>query len=845
MFNQEVKTLLKDVIDIYSKDSLTFELINQGIIKLEKAKEIALNSNEYDNKDDNVDNTEDNNNDNNIEVVDLEKQFKERYNVVTNVNRKEIPYICREFYKHTFDKGEEVIIGFCIDSDSEDWYNEKKECLYKIKCYVDHELKSTKVYKGGSDKYNVGILPIGEHVISLEGEDIYGRTSFRDFFEIRVIEEKIVSKYFITEEDLRLHGIKNDGSDYINTATGINNIIKNLDEKYNYLVLPKGEYKLKYGEEIILKDNLTLDLNESLISLQENQSGDKNMMVHIQQCYDSHVINGTIEGDYLTHDYANSPNNSEWVHGVNLDGRSKYSSFENITIKNITGYGSCSGMGADREGGKYGYVRLAKSPKFSTVDNKSVSEIFDLKPYKLEKEDFNYFQLGKYLGYQGKPSNSWYYKVTFYNNEQEELETFNAYFYRRVYIPDNVYYAKFETFDITSGLSCFAFNVPVNCEFRNVRYEMCRCVGLAPSAMESLRVHGCYFTKCGSSGAKCAFDSEDGWDMMHDFYMDTTVFENNFVNDWLTCAGHNFLLENNEYNGSIYVWTRAEGYVIRNNSIKSINEGANREPRFVKVYNNKCTGGLSCTKALIKDCQANTISGRAIRSKIETMAYGNMDYEKCIIDFKQANSGYLNNNKISFVDCTFNNKTEGVTETNMQFNCLDNNRIFKDCTFKDTKYVLNCNNNFNSGTFENCIFDKSVLINPTLKDDNNGVIKFKDCIIPFDGLLVKLSPHAYSLGEVNIEFENCMLIDTENIVDFYGKRNELIYSFSKPTGGSIKFINCKIEKENGYLLSQYGTFGETHKLNIIFDGCEFSNKDIKIYSQTNMEEVSGVKVTIK
>ena len=36
----------------------------------------------------------------------------------------------------------------------------------------------------------------------------------------------------------------------------------------------------------------------------------------------------------------------------------------------------------------------------------------------------------------------------------------------------------------------------------------------------------CYFTNCGNSGAGCAFDSEDGWDMMHDFYMTRTILRN-------------------------------------------------------------------------------------------------------------------------------------------------------------------------------------------------------------------------------------------------------------------------------------------------------------------------------
>ena len=78
-------------------------------------------------------------------------------------------------------------------------------------------------------------------------------------------------------------------------------------------------------------------------------TGDSALMVTLNNTFDSHVINGTIEGDYYSHDYANSPNNSEWVMGISIGGESKYSSFENLIVKDITGYGGGNGIAKSRD----------------------------------------------------------------------------------------------------------------------------------------------------------------------------------------------------------------------------------------------------------------------------------------------------------------------------------------------------------------------------------------------------------------------------------------------------------------------------------------------------------------
>ena len=76
-------------------------------------------------------------------------------------------------------------------------------------------------------------------------------------------------------------------------------------------------------------------------------------------------------------------------------------------------------------------------------------------------------------------------------------------------------------------------------------------------------VENCEFTKCGQSLAKCAYDAEDGWDMMQDVTFRKLNFHDNPNNDFLTCAGHNFVIEDMTA-GKVYFWERTNSYVVRN-----------------------------------------------------------------------------------------------------------------------------------------------------------------------------------------------------------------------------------------------------------------------------------------
>lgn len=789
------------------------------------------------------------------QINELEKQFNLLYSQnegkIACGTDLEIPYIAREFYNHTFKPNQRVEVGFYIDTDTMDFYEKDIVSLFKIKAYVDHKLVSTKVFKSGSHIFDFGILAEGEHVLALEGEDIYGRKSFRDYFEIRVKDMTVVNRYEITLDDLKNYGVKNDFSEDVCEPMTI--MLEELSKNYNYLVLPQGTYKTAIDKTIMIPTNTTLDLNGATIKMEEGKAGDRAMQLRILQCEDTHVINGIIQGDYDTHDFANSTNNSEWVHGIDISGRSKYSSFENLEIKDITGYGITSGFAVDRDGSNYcwgavGFKTVSNVSKNATtghLDATCYTDFIDISKFKVD--GCNYFQFGKYLGYQGCPSSSWYYNLEMYDENKELVDTFNGYYYRRVYIPQNVKYIKLKNYAnstlalwIADQVSLFAFKVPVNCEVKNCKIDRARCVGFAPSAMESIRLIDTEFTRSGYSGAHCAFDAEDGWDMMHDFYMTRCNFHDNPSNDWLTCAGHNFLVENNEYNGAIYVWTRAEGMVVRNNKVKVINEGKNKESKHYKIYNNEATNTISSTRCTIKNCKSSGIN--EVSRNCEVYGLGNSKGHKGVNNkyiFKDGWSGYIADVNIKDSEVSYETREIG----GMSFNALNADILFDNVKFIG-KYNFNNHNNFNSGLFKNCEIEHIYLDARCQDKPNNSEILFENCKMTFSNLLMKSSPNAGSEGECHFRFKNCEIVDDgEEYSWAYGKVTDMIYFFSKPVDNSyIIFENCTITKQGGALVGSR-TKEEIVKCNIEFNNCTL-NGDFKIFGEAAIPEKTNIKVFI-
>lgn len=582
-----------------------------------------------------------------------------------------------------------------------------------------------------------------------------------------------------------------------NTRKGLQQL---LDDKknagYNKLKLLPGIYRIDHQQQIYIPTQFTLDMNGAI--LKQNQfTGNKSLMIDLNNTFDSHVINGVIEGDYFSHDYTNSTNNSEWVNGININGEAKYSSFENLTIKNITGYGSSNGIANSRDG-KLAYTYI--SPKSIgntfkigdvnrdtgldiTSTTRTTSDYRDISGY----SDIGYLSVSVYLGYQGNPCGTWNLICHFYDENKNFITSIDSYQYRRIAVPKNSKYMRVTILNTAypTNLSIQYFRLPTHCLFKNIKHENCRCVGMAPSAMKDMLMEACEFTNCGQSGAKCAFDAEDGWDMMQDTTFKYLKFNSNPNNHFLTCAGHNFIIDGQQ-NGKTYIWERTRSLIIKNcNNINLTLQSGGKDTivrhGVYRVFNNNFNSATTVNNLVKNNTSTGVISGIVYQSTVGGLSNESI-YNNCIIKISSSFLSYLN--KISLINCTLQPNTNFNERYKLSFNNSHlENCYFDNCHFNG-KSSLSNHNGFYSAKFTNCIFE-DVNIFPNVLANSDDLISFNNCTINYStNNLIYYSPYAYNEGTfTQIEFINCNINNIDNNL------KSLIYAYAKPNG-YCNFTNC-------------------------------------------------------
>lgn len=644
-----------------------------------------------------------------------------------------------------------------------------------------------------------------------------------------------------------------------NTRAGLQQLLDDISfQGYTSIKLLPGTYRIDHEETIFIPSNFTLDMNGATIKLNQF-TGDSALMITLNNTYDSHVINGTIEGDYYSHDYSNSPNNSEWVMGISIGGESKYSSFENLTVKDITGYGGGNGIAKSRDE-SFGYTytnptAIGDTFKLGDIDsetgefiestNRTTSDFIDIAGY----DGIGYLSISRYLGYQGNSCNTWNMIAHFYDGEQNYISSIDGYFYRRIGVPDGAKYMKVTILEESypTDLSVQYFRVPTHCAFKNIKFENNRCVGLAQAAMKDMLVENCEFTRCGQSSAKCAYDAEDGWDQMQDVTFRDLNFHDNPNNDFLTCAGHNFVIENMKA-GKVYFWERTNSYVVKNsNNISNTNLGHTSRQRtgYVRFYDNTVNGNISIGAAEDNDDWPLTIKDCNINGRAENVL-----------------------NKGLFLRCTISSATDNNSNSN--WNTALGNGNFKYCTIKD-KTGENI-----GGTYENCTFEN-------ISGNIHGTFDISDSTISNWNVYVggyepnysfknsKLTNFSITFGYwcqgAETLFDNCTINNEDFLLklphysmkkpisiinsSFTSDGNDgMVFYYDDRTGGSagelvnqdmLTIKNNKIKLDNSdYVVSGIGK-DTINNINITFDNNTLLSNNLSLYDKS-CKESSNIKI---
>lgn len=627
----------------------------------------------------------------------------------------------------------------------------------------------------------------------------------------------------------------------INTRVGLQKLLDDKkQEGYNKVKLLPGTYRIDHQQSIYIPDKFTLDMNHATLKLNQF-TGASCLMLQINFAFDSHVINGTIEGDYFSHDYENSPNNSESVLGIGINGGSKYCSFENMIIKDITGYGTVNGIANNRDN-SIGYTYLhpisidsefelgdidRTTGEFVSSSQRTTSDFIDI----CDHAEFGYLSIGKYLGEQGNECKTWNIICHFYDSNKDFIKSIDGYLYRRIEVPNNARFIKVTILSTVkpTSLSIQYFAVPTHCSFKNIIHNNCRCIGMAPSAMNNMLIDSCEWTLCGQSGTSCAFNAEYGWDQMQDCTFKSLRFYKNNLNDFLARAGHNFIIDG-QTAGSIIIWERTRSLVVKNCknvniSLQSGGISSIDKHGIYRVYNNDFLSG-NVENNLAKHNTCSSSIGGKHKHLTANGIMNNSTYENSTFKINNTVLGQLSS--IKMINCEFTPEESFIDNRySLSFNGgHGNNCYFKDCTFNGKSSLKN-NNGFYSGKFIDCIFENTT-INPNVNANIDDIISFNNCTINYDSTdhFLNYGPFNYSKGtHSNVEFNNCTITNIDN------STKPLLYAYAKPNG-TCTFNNCTLNVPPITILDGHPSNQEyITDYSIIFNNTELSN-EIKLISDT-------------
>ena len=640
-----------------------------------------------------------------------------------------------------------------------------------------------------------------------------------------------------------------------NTRIGLQKLIDNKkSEGFNKLKLLPGIYRIDHLSPIYIPTEFTLDMNGSTIKQNQftfiaptNTVSDRTAMIELNYTFNSHVINGTIEGDYYAHDYSNSTNDSEWIFGVSINGECKYSSLDNLTIKDITGYGVTGGLANRRnessDNRAIATANLNNSLKLADINTNNGDEVSSttrLTSDFIDISDFlnyGYIGTGVYLMYGGitgkDKTNTWNQIIHFYDENKNYIESINSQVYRRIKIPKDSKFAKLTllTDDYSSNTQFNLFYAPINCSFNNLEFENIRCVGMALSQMYDTIIEDCKFTRSGQTLARCAIDLEDGWERMIDYTLRNLDFIDCPTNDITVFAGENINFEN--INGSINLaQPKIHSYSIKNcSNLKNVilnyenilKSGCARFNNItvnnyvsVKTYDNydlkvllknwTINGGTSSSVA--GSCEfINCIIDKSIYSNPDPYSpysvLGTGIYKNCTISNKSTTGYHTTNLNCEFRNCTIENITQWFGGNIKFYNCQLNN--FSPGRINDNKDNSSC-----ILSFYNCTLQNSYL---TLWSWSKGAtITLESCHINNKDFLIKLPHHSLKYP---ITINNSSFISTgkNGLVLFY---NDTINSSTGEYNiSSIIITNNSINLANSLFVLNGLTPNTQNIINII------------------------------
>ena len=761
------------------------------------------------------------------EAIAQIKKEKEEQDVEENINEEDVPFIVINYYSPKIEDTQDVIIPFyATDFYQKEYLKNDNSVEFKLRYEIDGKV-NYKTIKSGDNEVNFGKLEKGIHWYTLQLEDKYGRQSRRICNEIWVINKneydiKESETYIVTDNDLSLYNINRVNSEILedmkNNRMGLTNLFKNLQEQgYRKCILPKGIYRVNRalrngtGEQtpIDIPTNFTVDMNGSTFKLHPYNDSEygsiahvENLIVRMKDTFDSHLINGIVEGDYAERKEKGwiSGSNGEGSNGITISG-GDYCSLDNITITQITGYNSGMGQSGNLGSGRLGAWEdnvVVKNGVDMYKEGYTTSKLGTMNAEMLAN---HYIVASVWLGNGGLKGLRWDIEFHFYDENENFIESIRSYQYTRCRIPANAKYFRVTFFAKASemnGLSIHCMKSSRNCEFNNCHWIDNRTCS-AICQFQHFTYKNCDFTRSGQSITPCEIDIEDGWEQSQDLFVrGCKVIEHVGTGTLIDNAGLNHQVENC-INFPITARYRLRGLTYRNNI--NGNFGLNvgfMTGNTVRCINNELTGySYSDTGEyfekdkmgyVIRNCRINNTGSnsdsivKVFDSTILSSGGDNRHLERCQV-FGGSFNGYIHQ-EIYEKDCVYKLK-DGESEFKFSFNRFDVKRIYENGIY-ECPIFFTSHNQFNSGIWNNCIFKDTLKIQTNSETKCMGQIQFNYCTFEKDITI--------NSKNCEIQFNGCTFLG--NIIYQNGAENKVEFNETIPTVSKYVKINNHLDYVN-------------------------------------------------
>lgn len=553
-------------------------------------------------------------------------------------------------------------------------------------------------------------------------------------------------------------GIRNDGTDAVNTSKGINDALKYaFDQGYSEATLPKGIYLIDEKNPIEPQSYMTFNLNGATLKINANGLTNYAIILFQRNQQFCRITNGKVEGDRNEHDYTTITGTHEWGHGIRVSNTPligsnvRFITLDNLEIFNCTGdgisleslYGQIPGYIFD---GKFEKGGISLTDGTLVADETRIRNTVKIDMTQTNIAKWGYFGLyGSSYGGLGAGITSNLYDLVFYNKDNTfHSAKSNIQFFDEVEVPQGANYAKVIIHQNTVpsvGQSSITLKVV---EFAKQVYIQicnihdCRRLGISVNGSKYVYIKECEIHHIKGTAPQGAIDIEDMYDFNQYIYMYSNNIHDNASYNIIAVAGRHISITNNSIRGgTLAINENVDKALINGNDFREMGGLIAAEAIISNnhFYGSKLVLTQGSREAMVNNCFFHNSPLNISRTKAYCVLLDNCSFLNDI-DYNSSFSGLGSTLTFSTEPQTLSNCTiegGGAKGNSLTWlsNTTKNGWQFTNVSFVNSKHQQSIVTSLPPGNYSGCRFKNpgpiSTISNP------QADYQFKNCSFEWDG----------------------------------------------------------------------------------------------------------------